>query len=101
MIIKRKGVLTDIYAIEQKYIVYILTAHERGLPNIYGSHHAHSQVIILCNLVFLNPITPLQYHFNSKWLHQSIGQTTHKGVVYPPCRSFLKSPYYKKIKEQK
>jgi hypothetical protein len=40
--IRRKGVLTDILAMEKGYIVYILTAHERGFPDIYGSHHARS-----------------------------------------------------------
>jgi hypothetical protein len=30
-----------------------------------------------------------------------MGQTTHKGVVYPPRRSFAESPYYKRTKEQK
>ena len=94
-VIRRKGVLTDIFAMEQGYIVYILTAHERGFPDIYGSHHARSQVAIPHNLVHLNPITALQYCFSSKQLHQSIGQTTHKGVICPPRRSFAESPYYK------
>jgi hypothetical protein len=69
-VIRRKGVIS---AMEPGYIIYILTAHERGFPDIYGSHHTHSWVAIPHSLVCLNPITAFKYHFGSRRHYQSIG----------------------------
>jgi hypothetical protein len=99
--IRRKGVLTSVVMVEQGYVVYILEAHSKGKPDIYGSHHSSSRVAIPRHLLRLNPIAALYYHFNFKNLSQSIGQTVNQRIVNPPRRSFMGTLPSRQTREQK
>jgi hypothetical protein len=87
--IRHKGVLTSVVMVEQGYVVYILKAHGKGKPDIYGSHHSSSRVAIPRHLLCLNHIAALYYHFNFKNLSQSIGQirlsTPLADHLWEPC----------------